>query len=135
MEQDWARTHRCHGLLAQLGGTDNTSSSECCLAIRRSRQVARLAGLLARLTPRPPCTSPADAPRRFGGDSGVNRPHHATGLAALTNSSVYVLVRSMDLPLTAALNAPRTARHVAGPSAGMTPVGLKIPFSLLSAAT
>jgi|tagenome__1003787_1003787.scaffolds.fasta_scaffold20828011_3 hypothetical protein len=53
-----------------------------------------------------------------------------TGVAACTNSFVYVLVRSMDFPLTAGLKAERTARAVFGPSGGMMPVGLKMPFSL-----
>lgn len=71
--------------------------------------------------------------------SGQPPPHlqaaQLTGVAAFTNSFVKVLVRSMVLPWTFGLNSPSTDRHVFGPSAGMRPVGLKMPFSLLSAFT
>ena len=56
-------------------------------------------------------------------------------VAFFTNSSVKVLDKSMVLPLTSGLNALRTLTQVGGPSGGMIPVGLKMPFSLSRAAT
>ena len=41
---------------------------------------------------------------------------------------VKVLVMSVDLPCTFYLTAARTTRHVPGPSAGIRPVGLSMPF-------
>ena len=47
-----------------------------------------------------------------------------SGVAFWTNSLVKVLLMSIDLPCTFGLKADRTARQVAGPSAGISPVGL-----------
>lgn len=52
------------------------------------------------------------------------RPGQLSGVAFWTNSLVKVLAMSMDLPWTVGLKADRTDKHVAGPSAGIMPVGL-----------
>ncbi len=72
---------------------------------------------------------PGRRQRPQGGAAARPSSYQATGCAALTNLSVKVLDRSMFLPLMLSLNASCTARHVLGPSGGIRPVGLKIPFS------
>src|SRR5450759_4773109 len=58
------------------------------------------------------------------GSPAAVRSGQLSGVACWTNSFVKVLVMSIDLPCTVGLKAERTARQVAGPSAGMSPVGL-----------
>src|SRR5258706_12327703 len=59
----------------------------------------------------------------------------SAAFALSTNSVVYVLDKSIVLPITFLLNEERTANTVGGPSLGITPSGVKMPRLPCNAAT